>query len=147
MSDKGSSIHVLYRKQYNYDAFRHIFANICLDFLNMDIRRITHKTIFPPDIQGPKSFSGIVGQTESRKIAVKWRRDILLPLSNVPFVTIFAVLDAYLEVGGNSIDTADVYSTWVSGHEGGESEGNGNRVRRRFLDSCGRGINAPDLML
>ncbi|MBA2392505.1 MAG: aldo/keto reductase [Ktedonobacteraceae bacterium] len=36
--------------------------------------------------------------------------------------TSFAVLDAYLEAGGNSIDTADVYSTWVPGHVGGESE-------------------------
>ncbi len=34
----------------------------------------------------------------------------------------FAVLDAYLDAGGNSIDTADVYSTWVPGHSGGESE-------------------------
>lgn len=34
----------------------------------------------------------------------------------------FAVLDAYAEAGGNFIDTADVYSAWVSGHEGGESE-------------------------
>jgi aryl-alcohol dehydrogenase-like predicted oxidoreductase len=32
------------------------------------------------------------------------------------------VLDAYAEVGGNFIDTADVYSTWVPGHVGGESE-------------------------
>ena len=36
--------------------------------------------------------------------------------------TSFAVLDAYVEGGGNFIDTADVYSTWVAGHEGGESE-------------------------
>jgi aryl-alcohol dehydrogenase-like predicted oxidoreductase len=34
----------------------------------------------------------------------------------------FAVLDAFVEGGGNFIDTADVYSTWVSGHSGGESE-------------------------
>ena len=33
-----------------------------------------------------------------------------------------AVLDAYLEVGGNFIDTADVYSRWVPGNKGGESE-------------------------
>ena len=33
-----------------------------------------------------------------------------------------AVLDAYVEAGGNFIDTADVYSTWVEGHTGGESE-------------------------
>lgn len=34
----------------------------------------------------------------------------------------FAVLDAYVDQGGDSIDTADVYSAWVPGHEGGESE-------------------------
>lgn len=34
----------------------------------------------------------------------------------------FAVLDAYVAGGGNFIDTADTYSTWVSGHTGGESE-------------------------
>jgi aryl-alcohol dehydrogenase-like predicted oxidoreductase len=33
-----------------------------------------------------------------------------------------AVLDAYVEAGGNFIDTADVYSRWVPGHVGGESE-------------------------
>lgn len=34
----------------------------------------------------------------------------------------FAVLDAYLAAGGNFIDTADLYSVWNDGHEGGESE-------------------------
>jgi aryl-alcohol dehydrogenase-like predicted oxidoreductase len=34
----------------------------------------------------------------------------------------FAVLDAYFEAGGNFIDTADVYSEWKPGNEGGESE-------------------------
>ena len=34
----------------------------------------------------------------------------------------FAVLDAYMEGGGNFIDTADTYSTWLLGHVGGESE-------------------------
>ncbi|MEO8286236.1 MAG: aldo/keto reductase [Chloroflexota bacterium] len=33
-----------------------------------------------------------------------------------------AVLDTYTEMGGNFIDTADVYSNWVEGHVGGESE-------------------------
>lgn len=33
-----------------------------------------------------------------------------------------AVLDAFYEAGGRMIDTADVYSAWVPGHEGGESE-------------------------
>ncbi|MDQ2878747.1 MAG: aldo/keto reductase [Pseudomonadota bacterium] len=34
----------------------------------------------------------------------------------------FAVLDAFVAGGGTMIDTADVYSAWVPGHEGGESE-------------------------
>jgi aryl-alcohol dehydrogenase-like predicted oxidoreductase len=34
----------------------------------------------------------------------------------------FAVLDAYAAAGGNFIDTADVYSSWVPGNSGGESE-------------------------
>jgi len=33
-----------------------------------------------------------------------------------------AVLDAFMERGGNFIDSADVYSRWVPGNEGGESE-------------------------
>ncbi len=33
-----------------------------------------------------------------------------------------AVLDTYADAGGNFIDTADVYSQWVPGNEGGESE-------------------------
>jgi aryl-alcohol dehydrogenase-like predicted oxidoreductase len=35
----------------------------------------------------------------------------------------FAVLDAASDAGLNAIDTADVYSAWVPGHKGGESEG------------------------
>ncbi|HYP73319.1 MAG TPA: aldo/keto reductase, partial [Microbacterium sp.] len=34
----------------------------------------------------------------------------------------FAILDAFHAGGGNFIDTADSYSAWVPGHEGGESE-------------------------
>jgi len=34
----------------------------------------------------------------------------------------FAVLDAFVEGGGNFVDTADSYSLWVEGHQGGESE-------------------------
>ncbi|WP_392671800.1 aldo/keto reductase [Streptomyces sp. LN785] len=34
----------------------------------------------------------------------------------------FAVLDAYSAAGGNFVDTADAYSAWVPGNEGGESE-------------------------
>jgi aryl-alcohol dehydrogenase-like predicted oxidoreductase len=34
----------------------------------------------------------------------------------------FAVLDAFVAGGGTMIDTADVYSAWIPGHVGGESE-------------------------
>ena len=34
----------------------------------------------------------------------------------------FAILDRFAERGGGMIDTADVYSAWVPGHKGGESE-------------------------
>ncbi len=34
----------------------------------------------------------------------------------------FSLLDAFVDGGFNLIDTADVYSTWVPGHQGGESE-------------------------
>ncbi len=34
----------------------------------------------------------------------------------------FAVLDKFYEAGGRMIDTAQVYSAWVPGHKGGESE-------------------------
>lgn len=34
----------------------------------------------------------------------------------------FAVLDAFVEAGGNFIDTADLYSVWAEGNEGGVSE-------------------------
>jgi aryl-alcohol dehydrogenase-like predicted oxidoreductase len=34
----------------------------------------------------------------------------------------FKVLDAFVAGGGNAIDTANVYSAWVPGHQGGESE-------------------------
>lgn len=36
--------------------------------------------------------------------------------------TSFAILDAFVDAGCNFIDTADVYSRWVPGHKGGESE-------------------------
>ena len=36
--------------------------------------------------------------------------------------TSFVILDAFYKAGGRMIDTADVYSAWVPGHKGGESE-------------------------
>lgn len=36
--------------------------------------------------------------------------------------TSFALLDRFVEAGYNAIDTADVYSSWMPGNSGGESE-------------------------
>jgi aryl-alcohol dehydrogenase-like predicted oxidoreductase len=36
--------------------------------------------------------------------------------------TSFRILDRFAEAGGVMIDTADVYSAWIPGHRGGESE-------------------------
>ena len=36
--------------------------------------------------------------------------------------TSFKLLDAFVDAGFNLVDTADVYSRWVEGHSGGESE-------------------------
>src|SRR5437879_11907955 len=67
-----------------------------------------------------------------------------------------AVLDAYIEAGGNFIDTADVYSRWVPGHASGESEtvlgtwtrGRGNRhggvIATKVMAPLGPGRNDPD---
>jgi aryl-alcohol dehydrogenase-like predicted oxidoreductase len=52
----------------------------------------------------------------------------------------FAVLDAYVAAGGNVIDTADVYSKWVPGHTGGESE----EVIGRWLAARG---NREDIVI
>ncbi|MGD9966211.1 MAG: aldo/keto reductase [Hyphomonadaceae bacterium] len=46
----------------------------------------------------------------------------------------FRILDAYVAQGGDSIDTADVYSAWVGGHQGGESE----RVIGAWLKRSGK---------
>jgi aryl-alcohol dehydrogenase-like predicted oxidoreductase len=58
----------------------------------------------------------------------------------------FRLLDACVEAGLNAIDTADVYSYWVPGHSGGESETligewlkarPGMRERVLILTKCG----------
>ena len=59
----------------------------------------------------------------------------------------FDVLDAYAAAGGNFIDTADAYSSWVPGHVGGESETilgrwmatRGTRHRMTIATKVGRG--------
>ncbi|MFJ8466244.1 aldo/keto reductase [Streptomyces swartbergensis] len=52
----------------------------------------------------------------------------------------FAVLDAYTATGGNFVDTADVYSAWVDGNQGGESE----TVLGKWLKSRG---NRADVVI
>jgi len=46
----------------------------------------------------------------------------------------FELLDAFTEAGFNLIDTADVYSRWVPGHEGGESE----KLIGKWLERSGK---------
>lgn len=41
---------------------------------------------------------------------------------NVDEANSFAVLDAFIDAGLNLIDTADMYSAWAPGNQGGESE-------------------------
>jgi len=48
--------------------------------------------------------------------------------------TSFRLLDAFVDGGFNAVDTADVYSAWVPGHTGGESEG----VIGRWLKASGK---------
>jgi aryl-alcohol dehydrogenase-like predicted oxidoreductase len=48
--------------------------------------------------------------------------------------TAFRLLDRFVDAGFNLIDTADTYSTWVSGHHGGESES----IIGHWLESRGR---------
>jgi len=45
--------------------------------------------------------------------------------------TSFYLLDAFVAAGFNLIDTADVYSRWVQGNNGGESE----TILRRVTES------------
>ena len=48
--------------------------------------------------------------------------------------TSFKVLDAFVDAGVNGIDTADVYSRWVPGNKGGDSE----EVMGRWLKKTGK---------
>ncbi|NCU11530.1 MAG: aldo/keto reductase [Sphingomonadaceae bacterium] len=67
--------------------------------------------------------------------------------------TSFEVLDAFYEAGGRMIDTAEVYSAWVPGHKGGESEtvigswmkDRGVRKDMRIATKTGYGPNGGDL--
>jgi len=48
--------------------------------------------------------------------------------------TSFQILDAFVDSGLNLIDTANMYSAWVSGHQGGESE----TIIGRWLQTSGK---------
>ena len=52
----------------------------------------------------------------------------------------FEVLDAYVAAGGNFIDTSDVYSEWVPGNTGGDSE----RILGEWLTARG---NRADMII
>lgn len=64
----------------------------------------------------------------------------------------FTLLDAFVDLGLDCIDTADVYSRWVPGNKGGESEtiiGNwlkktGKRNQVIIASKCGSSMNPND---
>ena len=64
--------------------------------------------------------------------------------------TSFRLLDAFVDLGFNLIDTADVYSFWVPGHAGGESESvigrwlaQGEGRREKVVIATKLGMEAP----
>ncbi|MEQ1499458.1 MAG: aldo/keto reductase [Novosphingobium sp.] len=67
--------------------------------------------------------------------------------------TSFEILDAFYEASGRMIDTAEVYSAWVPGHKGGESEvvigawmkARGVRKEMRIATKTGWGMEHGDL--
>ena len=67
--------------------------------------------------------------------------------------TSFEILDAFYEAGGRMVDTAEVYSAWVPGHSGGESEkvigawmkDRGVRRDMRIATKTGWGMEHGDL--
>jgi len=65
-------------------------------------------------------------------------------------LTSHRLLDAFVDAGFNAIDTADVYSSWVPGHRGGESEAIiGSWLKRRggrdkVLIATKVGMEMPD---
>ena len=67
--------------------------------------------------------------------------------------TSFSVLDAFVDYGFDAIDTADSYSTWVPGNQGGEAEtiigrwlrrDPSKRDRVRILTKVGSGMPGTD---
>ena len=65
----------------------------------MDTRQLGRSLSIPPVVLGGNVF----GWTADR-------------------ATSFSILDRFADAGFTAIDTADVYSRWVAGHRGGESE-------------------------
>nr|WP_276308920.1 aldo/keto reductase [Caulobacter zeae] len=65
--------------------------------------------------------------------------------------TSFRLIDAFVDGGFDAIDTADVYSAWVPGHEGGESEATigrwlaagGKRDRIKILTKVAKWPSGP----
>ena len=61
----------------------------------------------------------------------------------------FRILDGFVDAGFSAVDTADVYSAWVPGHTGGESEAvigkwlkkSGKRARVMLATKVGHGFN------
>jgi len=88
----------------------------------------------------PEARSGTMKRMQHRPLGRTGLKVSALALGTMQFgwtadeVTSHAILDAYVQSGGNFIDTADIYSNWAPGNEGGTSEriiGNWLREQRR----------------
>ncbi|MEI9964738.1 MAG: aldo/keto reductase [Caulobacteraceae bacterium] len=70
---------------------------------------------------------------------------------NVDDATGFKLLDAFVDAGFNLVDSADVYSRWIPGHVGGESEAligrwiaQGGGRREKVVIATKLGMDMPD---
>lgn len=96
---------------------------------------LTHKNLGGSDLKiGPLVFGGNV---------FNWTADEATSLK---------LLDAFIDSGLNMVDSADVYSSWVPGHKGGESEEligkwlarGGQRDKLLIATKCGMEMGPDD---
>jgi aryl-alcohol dehydrogenase-like predicted oxidoreductase len=90
-----------------------------------------------------KSSMEMAGTIEKRKLGNSGLEIAPLVLGGNVFgwtadePTSFRILDAFVDAGFNMIDTANSYSSWVPGHQGGESE----TIIGRWLQTSGKRDN------
>ena len=61
--------------------------------------------------------------------------------SRVDYATSAAILDRYVEAGGNFLDTSNFYAAWIEGGKGGESEA---LIGKWMKENLGEGIEREE---